>query len=62
MFYILAIDPPARPDRGGCDVPIKKEPAEMPAEAPVPIKLPDNAPIEVPNWPTPAKKPAEIER
>ena len=56
------IDLPENPERGGCEEPVRKEPAVMPAEQPIPIKLPDNAPIEVPNWPKPAEKPAEVER
>ena len=53
------IKAPNTPERGSCEAPVRREPAVMPQEAPVPIKFPDtDAPIPVPNWPQPEKVPA----
>lgn len=49
---------PARPERGGCDPTWKDIPEKMPDENPLPV--PQEEPIAVPDWPQPAKKPAEV--
>ena len=54
----IPLKAPTNPERGSCETPVRREPAVMPQEAPVPIELPDiDAPIPVPNWPAPVTVP-----
>lgn len=42
----------------------RKFPLPIKREEPIPVEIPKktDAPISVPNWPSPAKKPAEVPR
>lgn len=52
----IRFDPPASPERGPCEEPVRHTPAKMPQETPVPMQ-PEREPILVPNWPAPVEVP-----